>query len=71
MDPTRRPIIGLLHPSEMTPEERLDELASILAAGFLRLKAGMQPPENQAQIADIVAVKPTGKTESFLEVPSP
>ncbi len=28
-----------LHPNQMTPAERLDELASILAAGLIRLRA--------------------------------
>jgi len=32
-------MITAMHPSEMTPEERLDELAHIFATGLLRLKA--------------------------------
>jgi hypothetical protein len=31
-------MLGFLDPSEMTPEERMDELARILADGFLRLQ---------------------------------
>lgn len=39
--PIRKLMLGFLDPSEMTPEERMDELASILAAGYLHLKGGM------------------------------
>jgi hypothetical protein len=28
-----------LHPSEMTPEQRREEIATLLARGFLRLRA--------------------------------
>lgn len=38
--PIRKLMLGFLDPSEMTPEERMDELARILATGFLRLKGG-------------------------------
>jgi hypothetical protein len=31
-----------LHPSPMTPDERLDEVAHLLALGFLRLRARRQ-----------------------------
>jgi len=34
--------IRLPRPSEMTPEERMRELASILAMGFIRLKSGIR-----------------------------
>ena len=36
-NPIRKLMLGFLDPSEMTPEERMDELARILADGFLRL----------------------------------
>jgi hypothetical protein len=41
-NPIRKLMLDFLHPSEMTPEERMDELASILAMGFLRLKSGIR-----------------------------
>jgi hypothetical protein len=31
-----------LHPDRMTPDERLDEVARLLALGFLRLRARRQ-----------------------------
>jgi hypothetical protein len=31
-----------IHPSPMTPDERLDEVARLLALGFLRLRARRQ-----------------------------
>ena len=34
-----RPAMSRLHPSRMTTEERLDEVARLLALGFLRLRA--------------------------------
>ncbi len=43
-NPIRKLMLGFLDPSEMTPEERMDELASILAAGYLHLKGGMSLP---------------------------
>jgi len=58
-----------MHPSEMTPEERLDELAHIFATGLLRLKAGVLVPEKQSQHIDAVGDKSLQKTESSLEVP--
>lgn len=45
-NPIRKLMTGFLDPSEMTPEERMDELASILAAGFLHLKGGMRLPKD-------------------------
>lgn len=71
MDLIPKPVIGFLHPSDMTPEERLDELAAILASGFLRRKAGIPFPEDQAQTVDIMADKPLSKTESLLEACRP
>ena len=68
MNSTTGPIIGFLDPSEMTPEERLDELAAILAAGFLHLRAGMVFPEAQAQPADAVQDKDEPGGESSLEL---
>lgn len=47
-NPIRKLMLGFLDPSEMTPEERMDELASILAAGFLRMKGGMSLPTEGA-----------------------
>jgi hypothetical protein len=41
-NPIRKLMLDYLHPSEMTPEERMDELARILAMGFLRLKCGVR-----------------------------
>ena len=61
------PIIGFLHPSEMTPEERMDELAAIFAAGFLHLRAGMAFPESQGETAGAAADKVFAGTESSLE----
>ena len=43
-NPIRKPLQGFRTPSEMTPEERMDEMASILAAGFLRMKGGLNVP---------------------------
>ena len=67
MDSTRCPIIGFLHPSEMTPEERTNELAAILAAGFLSLLAGMTFPDGQAKTPGTAAFKSAETTESSLE----
>jgi len=48
-NPIRKLMLGFLDPSEMTPEERMDDLASILAVGFLRLKCGVKSyPESAA-----------------------
>lgn len=44
-NPIRKLMLDFLHPSEMTPEERMDELARILAMGFLRLRAGVKSGE--------------------------
>jgi hypothetical protein len=33
-----------LHPNLMTPAERLDEIAEILAAGILRVRARLRAP---------------------------
>jgi uncharacterized protein (DUF2164 family) len=49
MDPSNLPIIGFLHPSEMTLEERINELAAIFAAGFLALRTGIVFENQQAQ----------------------
>jgi hypothetical protein len=49
MNPPNEPIIGFLHPSEMTPEERTEELTTIFAAGFLHLRTGVWFPKAQAQ----------------------
>jgi hypothetical protein len=48
-NPSRKLMLGFLHPSEMTPEERMDELARILALGFLRLKGGMRLPSEESR----------------------
>jgi hypothetical protein len=44
----RSPAAGLmpnaLHPDLMTPAERLDEIAEILAAGILRVRARLRAP---------------------------
>jgi len=69
MDSIFHPLNGFLHPSEMTPEERLDELAHIFAAGLLRLKAGVLGSEKKSQHIDAVGDKFLHKTESSLEVP--
>ena len=37
-----------LHPSLMTPTERLDEIAEILAAGILRLRARLRAPQGSS-----------------------
>jgi hypothetical protein len=34
-----------LHPDLMTPAERLDEIAEILAAGILRVRARLRAPQ--------------------------
>lgn len=47
-NPIRKLMLGFLHPSEMTPEERMEELASILADGYLRLKIGVGPSSDEA-----------------------
>jgi len=47
-------MLGFLDPSEMTPEERMDELASILAAGFLHLKGGMSLPTHHQECVDSI-----------------
>ena len=60
-------MIGFLHPSEMTPEERMDELAAILGAGFLHLRAGMAFPETQGQTTGAVRDKAAETAESSLE----
>jgi hypothetical protein len=36
---------GAFHPDLMTPAERLDEIAEILAAGILRLRARLRTPK--------------------------
>jgi len=61
-------MIGFLHPSEMTPEERIDELAEILADGILRLKTGVLCPKTQVQSAGAVALKSHCEAESSLDV---
>ncbi len=35
-----------LHPDLMTPTERLDEIAEILAAGILRARARLRAPQS-------------------------
>lgn len=60
-------MIGCLHPSDMTPEERMDELAAIFAAGFLHLRAGMAFPDSQGQPAGAVRDKDAETAESSLE----
>ncbi|MBU1700159.1 MAG: hypothetical protein KJ831_08415 [Candidatus Eisenbacteria bacterium] len=45
----------LENPEDMTPEERLRELASILAAGYLRLRtrqSELSSPENSNSFGD-------------------
>jgi len=50
-NPIRKLMLDFLHPSEMTPEERMDELAGILAMGFLRLQSGINSgPKNDPKI---------------------
>ncbi len=49
MNLTNGPIIGFLHPSEMTPEERMNELAAIFAAEFLNTRTGITRTDSQAQ----------------------
>jgi hypothetical protein len=39
-NPIRKLMLPLMDPSEMTPEERMDELASILAMAFLQIEVG-------------------------------
>lgn len=41
-----------LHPNRMSPEERLAEVARLLAAGFLRLRAnaGQRTPLEQSPV---------------------
>ena len=67
MTSTTGPIIGFLHPSDMTPDERMDELAAIFAAGFLHLRAGMAFPESQGQSTAAVQDKAAETAESSLE----
>ena len=38
-----------LNPDLMAPEERLDEIAEILAAGILRLRAGLRAPRGSTR----------------------
>lgn len=58
---------GFLHPSEMTTEERLDELAHIFGVGILRLKAGILTLDKKSQKAGAEGNKSLQKTESCLE----
>ena len=48
-------------PAEMTPGERLCELAAILAQGYLRFRRGLPPPEIATSAA------PPEPTESRLD----
>ena len=57
-----------LHPSELAPEERLDELSDIFAAGILRLRTGVNSAVLQAEGAQREEDKSLCKTESSLEV---
>jgi hypothetical protein len=60
-------MMGSLDPSEMTPEERMDELAAIFAAAFLHLRAGVAFAETQAQTTGAVRDKATENAQSSLE----
>lgn len=67
MTPPNGPIIGFLHPSEMTAEERMEELAAIFAAGFLHLRTGVCLPKNQAQTTVNQRTKSARRALSSLE----
>jgi hypothetical protein len=41
----KRPLSNALDPDLMTPTERLDEIAEILAAGILRIRARLRAPQ--------------------------
>lgn len=56
---------GFLHPAEMTLDERMDELTSIFATAFLRLRAEMAFPESQGKTAGSAQNK---AAESSLEL---
>ncbi len=51
MNFTNGPFIGFLHPAKMTLDERMDELTSIFATAFLRLRTRMAFPESQGKTA--------------------
>lgn len=67
MNLTNGPIIGFLHPSEMTPEERMNELAAIFAAEFLNTRTGITCTESQAQSTVSVENKPKNTPLTYLE----
>ncbi len=67
MNLTNGPIIGFLHPSEMTPEERMNELAAIFAAEFLSTRKGLTRSESQAQSSEGVDNKPENTPLTYLE----
>ena len=67
MNLTNGPIIGFLHPSEMTPEERMDELAAVFAAEFLNTRAGITRAEPQAQSTGGVDNKSKNIPLTYLE----
>jgi hypothetical protein len=51
-NPIRKLMLDFLHPSGMTPEERMDKLARIVATGFLRVTGFMSlPKEDGARIS--------------------
>ena len=55
-----------LHPDLMTPAERLDEIAEILAAGILRLRARQRAPQGSTREQVRVELRRDG--ERFLIV---
>jgi hypothetical protein len=40
-----------LHPSEMTPEQRREEIAALLARGYLRLRAEENATDGDGEIS--------------------
>jgi hypothetical protein len=46
---SRRAAANGLQPSLMTPKERLDEIAEVVAAGILRLRARLRAPRGSTR----------------------
>jgi hypothetical protein len=60
-------MFALDHSADLTPAHRFSEIASILAAGFVRFRAGSTAPGSQVDAVGPQVIKSAEIAESFLE----
>jgi hypothetical protein len=61
-------MIGIHHPSKLSPAQRLEEIAHLLAVGFLRFRSAQSAPESQGHSVDVGAEEVGVNQQSSLEV---